>query len=111
MLDGPMSEPEFISEAIEPLPGVFETSDMVRGEPGLPVGFVWRDREHRILQCLASGKKLSQSVGDSYVRRHTFTLRMNDGTTWDVYFLRQAAKGASRRGQARRWFLKTRKNA
>ena len=104
-----MSEPEFISEAIEPLPGVFETRNMVRGEPGLPVGFVWRDREHRILQCMATGKKLSQSVGDLYVRRHTFSLQMDDDSTWDVYFLRQAAKGTSRRGQARRWYLKSRR--
>ena len=105
----PVDEPEFVSEAVVPLPGVFETGDMVRGEPGLPSGFVWRGREHRIVQCLATGKKLSQPPGDAYVRRHTYSLLMDDGSTWEVYFLRQPPKCTSRRGRARRWYLKTRR--
>jgi hypothetical protein len=102
-----VSEPqsEFISEPITPMPGPFTTGDMVRGEPGLPVGFLWRHREYRIVECLAVGKKLSPSVGDMYVRRHTFRLEMDDGSVWEVYFLRQPPKGSSSRGKANRWFL------
>ena len=96
----------FVSEPLEPLPGGFETGDMKRGEPGLPGGFVWRGDERRIDEVLDRGKKASPDVGgDVYIRRHTFRLRMDDGTVWNVYFLRQPPKGASRGGAKQRWFL------
>ncbi|MHC4471755.1 MAG: DUF6504 family protein [Planctomycetota bacterium] len=95
----------FVSEALEPLPGAFETGDMGRGEPGLPLGFRWRGEERRIAERLARGKQTSRAEGELYVRRHTFRLRMDDGAVWNVYFLRQSAKGASRAGKRMRWFL------
>lgn len=94
-----MPDPEFVSERILPLPGAFAAGPMGRGEPGLPPGFLWRDREYRVVAPLATGKKLSPSVGEMYVRRHTFRLRMDDGSIWSVYALRQPPHG---------WFLKTR---
>jgi hypothetical protein len=102
-----MSGPRFVSEPIVPLPSVFETSEMVRGAPGLPAGFRWRDREYRIVECRSTGKKLSPSAGELYVRRHTFSLSMDDGSTWEVYFLRQPPKGAKRPARRQRWFLRT----
>jgi hypothetical protein len=103
-----MSERVFVSEAITPLAGVFETGEMVRGAPGLPLGFAWRDREYRIVECLEAGKKLSPSPGDVYVRRHTWRLHMDDGSLWDVYFLRQPPRGAKRTTRHPRWFLRSR---
>ena len=35
---------EFVSEAIKPVEGTFDTAGMVCGEPGLPGRFLWRGR-------------------------------------------------------------------
>ena len=95
----------FVSEAVEPIPGAFEVGDMKRGEPGLPRGFVWRGRECRIVERLSGGKRTELDRGEAYVRRHTFRLAMDDGTVWNVYFLRQPKKGARGAGRSRRWYL------
>ncbi len=81
---------------------------MVRGEPGLPPGFIWRGVEVRVIERIEEGKTLSPDRGEFYVRRHTYRLLMDDGSTWEVYFLRQPQKGSARRGATARWFLKTR---
>jgi hypothetical protein len=80
----------FVSEPIEPLTGRFDATAMVRGEPGLPEGFTWHGVAYRIEEVLETGKGLAASMGETYVRRHTFRLRMDDGGIWNVYFLRQA---------------------
>jgi hypothetical protein len=98
---------QFISEPITPLPGAPDTRAMVRGEPGLPPGFVWRDQEYRVVERLDAGKTLSPDRGELYVRRHTWRLRMDDDSVWEVYFLRQPAKGAARGRTGARWYLKT----
>ena len=72
---------------------------MGRGEPGLPPGFVWRGREHRIDEVLSKGRTLTPDRGESYVRRHTYGLRMDDGSVWEAYVTRQPPL---------RWFLKLR---
>ena len=100
---------EFISEPITPLPGAPDVVAMVRGEPGLPPGFVWRKKEYRVVESLAVGKIHSPDRGEMYVRRHTFRLRMDDDSVWEVYFLRQPPKRGARTRSAPRWFLKTRK--
>jgi hypothetical protein len=94
-----------VSEPIEPLPGRFDAVAMVRGEPGLPEGFTWRGETRRIEEVLGAGKTATPDMGELYVRRHTWKLRMDDGATWNVYFLRQPPKTRSRRAKARRWFL------
>jgi len=98
----------FISEPITPLAGAPDTRAMVRGEPGLPPGFIWRGREYQVIERIEEGKTLSPDRGELYVRRHTFKLLMDDDSTWDIYFLRQPQKGAARKSAAARWFLKTR---
>ena len=97
----------FISEPLTPLPGAFDVAVMVRGEPGLPAGFTWRNRECRITETLAAGKTTDDSEGEAYVRRHTWRLRMDDGSIWRVYFLRQPSKGASPRQRRQRWYLQS----
>jgi hypothetical protein len=102
---------EFVSEPISPIPGARDAQAMGRGEPGLPPGFVWRDREYRVVERVEEGKSHSPDRGELYVRRHTYTLRMDDGTTWEVYFLRQPPKRGARAGSGARWFLKSRGGA
>jgi Domain of unknown function (DUF6504) len=97
----------FVSEPITPLPGATDTVAMVRGEPGLPPGFRWRDREYLVVERLNAGKTTGVDRGEVYVRRHTFTLKMDDGSRWEIYFLRQAARTKQGRGSGPRWFLKS----
>ena len=42
----------FVSEPIKPVEGTTDISAMVRGEPGLPKRFIWRDREHTVDEVL-----------------------------------------------------------
>lgn len=106
--DGRRTEPQFVSEPIEPIGARRDAAAMVRGEPGLPDGFAWRGAEFRIAEVISRAKGLQEDMGEIYVRRHTFDLRMDDGAIWEVYFLRQAPKGVRRGAKPARWFLKTR---
>ena len=100
------SKPELISEAITPLAGTSDASAMSRSEPGLPAGFSWRGRTLRVEACLRSWKKHGRDSGgdEVYLRRHYYDLKMEDGTLWTVYCLRQPPASGSMR---RRWFLYT----
>jgi DNA polymerase IV len=92
-----------ISESITPLPGTFEAEAMGRGEPGLPAGFTWRDQSYTISACLRVWKQARpEAGGELYVRRHYFTVVVQDGSEWTVYCLRQAPQSGSPK---RRWYL------
>lgn len=97
---------EFVSEAIRPAGGGFDTAAMGRGEPGLPKAFVWRDRTYVIETCVARWKESQRTGGptdgQTYLRRHCYRLRMDDGAEWRVYFTRQSNRSGSART---RWFL------
>lgn len=99
---------EFVGESIMPHGGTFDTSRMARGEPGLPTGFVWRGRSVDVVQELSAWKESSReggkASGELYLRRHYFKLRMSDGATWTVSFLRQSPRSGSPK---KRWFLFT----
>ncbi|MCG3180961.1 MAG: hypothetical protein BIFFINMI_03327 [Phycisphaerae bacterium] len=101
---------DLVSEPIEALPGTFDASAMARGEPGLPSGFRWREQEHRIVEVMRAWKKSQREggVGELYLRRHYYQLRMSDGAVWEIYFTRQAPPGRGRRSRRQRWFLYTR---
>ncbi len=75
---------------------------MSRGEPGLPAGFAWRDREYRVVRVLRRWKQLGLESGgkELYLRRHYAEAEMDDGSTWIVYCLRQprGAGGTGGRG-------------
>lgn len=104
-----MSTPELISEAITPFAGTFDATAMGRGEPGLPAGFSWRDRDYAITRVLQAWKHSSRegstAQGQLYLRQHRYKLLMDDGSTWEVYFVRQTPKTGSPK---KRWFLYTR---
>lgn len=99
---------ELISELIMPHPGSFNATRMGRGEPGLPTGFSWRDVSYEIVEELAAWKESSRegarAGGDVYLRRHNYKLRMSDGSTWSVYFVRQTPRTGNPKN---RWFLYT----
>lgn len=97
---------QFVSEPLSALPGAFDTRAMAAGQPGLPAGFRWRDVELRIEGVLETWKQSEpeggRPGGERYLRRHYFRLRMSDGATWVVYFLRQTPRSGSPKA---RWFL------
>ena len=95
---------EFISEPIIPTAGTFDASRMGRGEPGLPDGFAWREESLQIMEVVETWKQSSREggVGELYLRRHYYKLRMSDGSVWTVYFVRQAPRSGNRKA---RWFL------
>jgi len=99
---------DLISEKIVPFAGTFDASAMGRGEPGLSTGVTWRDEDYTIVERIESWKKSSPEGGlagnEVYLRRHYYKLRMNDGSVWTVYFIRQTPKSGNAK---HRWFLYT----
>lgn len=93
---------EFVSESIRPWSGTFDAAAMARAEPGLPKGFDWRGQPNEIVEMLERWKQSGASMGELYLRRHYFRLRMADDSVWTVYCLRQSPRGGSGK---RRWFL------
>jgi Domain of unknown function (DUF6504) len=99
---------EFVSESIIPEGGRFDGAAMARGEPGLPTGFVWREATYTVVATLSQWKESAREGGrgsaELYLRRHCYKLRMSDGSSWSVYFLRQALSSGP---SGKRWFLYT----
>jgi DNA polymerase-4 len=99
-----LCRPRLVSEEIQPEGGAFDAVAMARGEPGLPPAFAWRGVVHGVAVRLRSWKGFRPDTGspEMYLRRHYHELRMEDGTTWVVYCLRQTG---SRQAARHRWFL------
>ncbi|MCC7290951.1 MAG: hypothetical protein IT449_02680 [Phycisphaerales bacterium] len=99
---------EFVSEAIQPAGGAFETSCLSQGEPGLPQAFEWRGTFAAIVAVMERWRHCTRegawAQGHLYLRRHYFRTRMDDGSAWTVYCLRQ---GPRNRKHGSRWFLET----
>jgi hypothetical protein len=102
---------EFISEAIDPDGSPLSGHAPAIGEPVLPAAFVWRGRSYHVRELLASWKQSSReggrAGGEAYLRRHGYTLLMDDDSTWTIYFTRQAPSSGRR---SARWFLYTRES-
>jgi hypothetical protein len=96
---------KFVSEAIKPVKGTFDTKTMSRGEPGLPSKFVWRKSEYGIAEIIRKWKETSQCRSGSkekYVRKHWYEIKTTDGLCMTIYFERKSIP----RGQAKkRWWL------
>jgi hypothetical protein len=98
---------EFVSEPIKPVGGRFDTAAMTRGEPGLPGGFVWRDKEYTVADMLEAWKELGpcRSGGpENYLRKHWFRIRAGNGLEMTIYFERQPR---AKRQHKTRWWLYT----
>lgn len=97
----------FISEAIQPIPGSFDSRGMVEGGPALPLRFVWRGEEYAVDEVLESWKDTGDCTsgsGERYVRKHWFRVRTTSGHEMKIYFERQAR---SKREMKARWWLYT----
>jgi hypothetical protein len=97
---------EFVSEAVTPVGGSFDTTAMSAGEPGLPGRFRWRDIEYEVLRVLDKAKTTGDcwhGSGEQYVRKHWFRVEVTGGIEMELYFDRNPR---SRRGR-QRWWLAT----
>ena len=98
---------EFVSEPIQPVAGTAEPTGMVRGEPGFPKRFIWRDTEYVLAEILRTWKEslpCKSGCGEKYLRKHWFSIRTTEGSQMSVYFDRQPR---SKRQSKARWWLYT----
>lgn len=102
-----MANSQFISESITPLFKGQTTRSYVPGEPVLPQGFMWRDKEYWIESVLLAWKESGRDrsgTSEIYLRKHWYRLRMTDHTEMEIYFERQARSSKQRK---QRWWLYT----
>ncbi|MEX0775037.1 MAG: DUF6504 family protein [Phycisphaeraceae bacterium] len=113
----PMSTPQFISDAIEPVAATFDATAMARGEAGLPGEFAWRGRRYRVVEVEEAWVTSSPEggSGEMYLRRHWWRVRtirldsptMAAGPIMTIYFERQARRGGGGHAAKARWWLYT----
>jgi hypothetical protein len=96
---------QFIGEAIEPIAEAMDTRRMARGEPGLPMRFLWRGQEYEVAEVLEQWRQTGPCTSGSdeqYVRKHWYRIRTTSGEEMKLYFERQARSGRER---TLRWWL------
>ena len=102
---------KFVSEAIKPVEGTFDSAGMATGEPGLPGRFVWRDTEYSVAQVLEKWQELGgckSGSSEKYLRKHWFKIKCSDDSEMTIYFERQPR---AKRQNKTRWWLYTVKQA
>ena len=101
----PESE-EFVSEELKPVAGTFDAAAMSRGEAGLPRRFVWRNKEHVVVEVLRTWKSSGREgfSGEMYLRRHWFEIVTDSGFRMTIYCERQAR--SAQRAKSR-WYVYT----
>lgn len=95
----------FVSEALAPVAGTFDTGLMAAGGPGLPRAFVWRGKTLEIAAVVRTWQETGPCHHGSpevYVRKHWFEVRTRGGNVLRLYFDRQPRGG---RGAARWWLF------
>ncbi|HAI12506.1 MAG TPA: cytoplasmic protein [Phycisphaerales bacterium] len=97
---------QFISESITPDKDTLNTTQMARGEPGLPQCFTWRDTQYTVAELLDSWKESGKCTHGSemYLRKHWFEIRTVSGEVMKIYFERKAR---SAKQAKQRWWLYT----
>jgi hypothetical protein len=98
-----MERPEFVSEPLEPVGGFADTGALARGEPSVPVAFIWRGARHDVARVLSSGRVMGEDRGDTYLRRHTFEIETTGGLRMAIYFERNPSSRPRRKG----WWVYT----
>ncbi len=99
-----MKTEQFVSEPIKPVEGTFDPAGMVRGEPGLPQRFIWRDAEYTVADVLEVWKEdgpCRSGSPEMYLRKHWFRVTTEQGLEMTLYFERQPR--SKRQGKARWW--------
>ena len=82
----------FISEAIRPEPGTFDTARMAAGEPGVPGRFTWRGETVEVVRVLESWRDTGpcrHGSGEQYVRKHWYRVATRTHGVMKLYFERQ----------------------
>lgn len=69
--------------------------------PPVPSTLIWGDRTLRITAVVRTWRSTKTDRGDVYLKRHWFELETADGERLEVYYDREARRGASR------WWLYT----
>ena len=95
----------FVSESITPLFDEGTGFPIGPGEPIVPSGFIWREREYRVQSVLETWKEsgpCKSGSAERYLRKHWYRVRMTDGTEMEIYFERQARSPKQRK---KRWWL------
>jgi len=90
--------PQFVSEAILPETGSFDTAPISRGEPALPAAFTWRGDRLPVERILRQWRSTKVDRGDTYLKRHWFEFATSGARNAVVYFERHP-----RRNEARWW--------
>jgi len=95
----------FVSESITPVFDQGTGKSVGAGEPVVPSGFIWRDREYRVEAVLQVWKETGSCRSGSserYLRKHWYRMRMTNGQEMEIYFERQARSAKQRK---MRWWL------
>ncbi len=92
---------EFVSEPLTPEPGAFDAAAMARGEAGVPAAFTWRGRRYAVATVRAAWKGTGTDRGETYLRRHWFTVETTTGERMTFYCDLQAKN--PKRPKARWW--------
>ena len=84
----------FVSAAIAPSGEGFINAP-TRGEPPIPSAFLWNGRKLVVAEVLSRKRSLKMDRGDAYLKRHWFELLTEDGARIEVYYDREARRGAA----------------
>jgi len=98
---------EFVSEPMIPVAGTADTAAMARGEPGLPLRFLWRDQEYRLAGLIEQWKSSGPCRNGSremYLRRHWYKILTDPPLVMTVYGDRQTK---NRKHPKLRWWVYT----
>jgi Family of unknown function (DUF6504) len=91
---------KFVSRPITPAGEGFITP-ATGGEPPVPAAFIWNDQTLEVTAVVRSWRSTKGDRGDNYLKRHWFELETAAGARIEVYFDREARRGAPQ------WWLYT----
>lgn len=83
----------FVSRPLKPGADGYITA-ATGSEPPVPRAFLWEDRRLEIAAVLRSWRTTKDDRGDTYLKRHWFELRTEGGARLEVYYDREARRGA-----------------
>ena len=91
---------KFVSRPLEPAGEGFVTA-ATGNAPPVPRAFRWDGRTLTIVSVVRSWRSTKNDRGDTYLKRHWFELRTENGALIEVYYDREARRGAAQ------WWLYT----
>lgn len=86
---------KFVGQSIAPAGDGFLTPAS-GSEPPVPRAFRWNGRTFDVSAVLRSWRTTRTDRGDVYLKRHWFELETTSGEKLEVYFDREARRGAPR---------------